>query len=523
MKQVFTITGLIILLATSACSQINSGEHQPTPTAILETSTPAPTSTSIPQPSPPSQPVQNTDWDDRTIFSPNLISTSQQVLAQLPQASIYQIDIQIPGDLNTPIIGHLAVRYFNQEDVPLDRVIFRLFANYNGGKIEVTNVLVDETPAETQLISDETTLLVRLFDDLQEDQSIVISMDFTLQVPTEMGGNYGLLSYLDEVLVLDTFYPMIPAYDDSGWYTEVPAPNGDLTYNDMSFYRVSVSAPETMTLVASGSLVSRSTADGRQQAVFAAGPVRDFFLAGSSQFTVLTASVGETTISSYALPGMETKQQTALEYLEAGMAFFNETFGQYPYTEFDIISSPMSALGIEYPGIVGIFMGLYDPENNVTYYRNTSILEIAVVHELAHQWFYNLVGNDQQSDPWVDEALTQYAVYLYMQGVYDQNTADGRLDEWNGRLAQVEDPDIPVGMPVKDFRSMEYGAIVYGRGPLFLYTVGEQIGENLLLQALVSYFQDYQWEIADTQAVLDSLEQACQCDLSEIFEEWVYP
>jgi hypothetical protein len=522
MKRIFTSFSLIGLLAVSACKQVSPSDPTPTPTE--RAAAPTPSNTPLPSAAAAERPALTTGvWDDRNIFNANLIPASQGILEELPQASVYFIDMEIPEDLNTPIIGHLSVRYFNQEDVPLDRVIFRLFANYNGGEIEVSNIWVDETPAETQLVSDETTLLVRLIDPLLEDQSVVISMDFTLLVPTEMGGNYGLLSFIDDVLVLDTFYPMIPAYDDSGWYTELPAPSGDLTYNDMSFYRVSVSAPERITLVASGSLVSRSISDGRQQIVFAAGPVRDFFLAGSEMFTVLSAVVGETTINSYALPGMETKQQTALEFLEAGMAFFNETFGQYPYTEFDIISSPMSALGIEYPGIVGIFMGLYDPDRNLTYYGNTGLLEIAVIHELGHQWFYNIVGNDQQNQPWVDEALTQFAVYLYLQGVYDQDAAEGRLDEWNSRLEQIEDQQKPIGMPVEDYSPQEYGAIVYGRGPLFLYTVGEQIGEDLLVQALVDYYQNFQWEIADTQAVLISLEKACQCDLSELFEEWVTP
>jgi aminopeptidase N len=284
-----------------------------------------------------------------------------------------------------------------------------------------------------------------------------------------------------------------------------------------------VDAPEDLTLVASGSLVERSTSSGRQLARFAAGPVRDFYLAGSRDFTVLSTTVGETTINSYALIGNEQVQQQVLDYLQAGMAFFNQTFGDYPYAEFDAISSPMAALGIEYPGVVGILKDLYEREEPIVYYRGTDLLEIAVIHELAHQWFYNLVGSNQQSEPWVDEALTQFSVYLYMQGVYGEVQADGRLDEWNGRWSQVNGKDIPVGMPVGDYSGQAYGAIVYGRGPLFLYTVGEQIGADTLLQALVSYYQDNRWGIADTESVRRSLEQACQCDLSDLFEEWVYP
>ena len=284
-----------------------------------------------------------------------------------------------------------------------------------------------------------------------------------------------------------------------------------------------MSAPEDFILIASGSQLTRTVENGRQQVSFAAGPVRDFFLAGSSQLTLLSTQAGETTLNSYALPGNELHQQQVLDHLAAGMAIFGELFGPYPYTEFDVVSSPMQALGIEYPGVVGIFKDLY-LENSPDYgsYSST-LLEIVVAHELAHQWFYNVVGNDQQSLPWVDESITQYAVYLYYKNLYGGVQAEQQVSEWHGRLRPLNDAEQPLGMAVDGYTPADYSPIIYGRGPLFYDQMAEELGEETLLAALADYYQENMWQIATTESIRASLEGACQCDLSEAFSEWVYP
>ena len=149
----------------------------------------------------------------RAVYAVNLTPDFQSVLEQFPLASEYRIEVDIPENLSLPIEGHLEVDYHNQESVPLTEIIFRLFANYNGGEIVTSSVQVDQTAVETSLEASDTTLVLGLRQPLAAGEGVTISMDFSLTVPTEFGGNYGLLSYIDQILVLDLFYPMIPAYD----------------------------------------------------------------------------------------------------------------------------------------------------------------------------------------------------------------------------------------------------------------------------------------------------------------------
>ena len=72
---------------------------------------------------------------------------------------------------------------------------------------------------------------------------------------------------------------------------------------------------------------------------------------------------------------------------------------------------PASYGGMEYPGFVMLSpVGL---EARII----GSSLDRLMLHEIAHQWFYSLVGNDEIDDPWLDEALAWYVIYAYYQEV----------------------------------------------------------------------------------------------------------
>ncbi|MFQ5436529.1 MAG: M1 family metallopeptidase, partial [Anaerolineae bacterium] len=318
-------------------------------------------------------------------------------------------------------------------------------------------------------------------------------------------------------------YPVVPVYDDEGWNVQAPPPNADTSYFDISFYLVRVTAPANLTIAASGIEVSRERDGGRQMVTFAAGPMRDFYLAASEYYTVVSETVGETTINGYAVKGNEDGAQKAVQFTKISLASFGERFGPYPYTEFDVLSTPMQALGIEYPGIVGITLPAFDPAAEVAGLPYPIMLESVTAHEAAHQWFYNIIGNDQIDEPWLDEAMAQYATWLYYVDAYGRANAQGYRDSWDGRWQRVEGAEIPIGLPVSAYEGSEYGAIVYGRGPIFVETLAEAMGKEAFAQFLRDYYETHQWGIATTESYRRLAEEHCDCDLGGLFETWVYP
>jgi len=518
----FRIWFLVFLSLFAACSSPNNqgGQASLLPEQTVED--PEPTQKGQDATAVPTL-AEGSRWDDLSIFTQTLTEAGQDSLDLLPPTSVYHLSLNIPQDLTEPLTGSLEVRYFNLEIQPVDEVYFRLFPNYYDGLLSVEDVQVDGQPVASILESDGTALRVELPDWLNPGWSVEISMDYQLLLPETMGGNYGLLGYFDEVLVLDTFYPMIPAYDAEGWYSDYPYPNGDLTYQDVSFYLVQVSAPADLVIAASGSVVDERVEEGVQHVTIAAGPARDFYLAASESFTVSSREWNGILVSSYALEGLQAHQEAAIGFAIQALETFSELFGPYPYRELDLVSSPMQALGIEYPGITGLLLHMYQEGEVTQGLPNLAMLESVVAHEVGHQWFYNVVGNDQQNQPWVDEGLVQYVTYVYFLHNYGESAAQGLSNSWVQRLEASTDQTLPIGLNAGEYTPRDYSGIVYGKGPMFFQALEDSIGQELLWQGISIYYQTHYWQIADTEALKASLEFGCGCDLSLLFETWIYP
>jgi aminopeptidase N len=166
---------------------------------------------------------------------------------------------------------------------------------------------------------------------------------------------------------------------------------------------------------------------------------------------------------------------------------------------------------------------IYDLGGTLSGTPNNIMLESTIAHEAGHQWFYNMVGNDQLDDPWLDESLVQYITWGYYANQYGADGASGFEASLRGRWARVENAPIPIGLPVADYQGREYGAIVYGRGAFFFEALKEELGEEAFQTVLYDYAQSNMWGIG-TPAELQTLaEEKCDCDLSALFDEWVNP
>jgi aminopeptidase N len=171
---------------------------------------------------------------------------------------------------------------------------------------------------------------------------------------------------------------------------------------------------------------------------------------------------------------------------------------------------------------MAIALRLYDLDTQLGSLPARVIMESTVVHEVAHQWFYSTVGNDQLDEPWLDESLAQYATFLYYRERYGMAGATGFRASLESRWERVDREPIPIGLPVADYSQQEYGAIVYGRGPLFLEALADEMGQATFDDFLRDYYQTQKWDIATTQRFKALAESHCDCDLTPLFEEWVF-
>ena len=90
-----------------------------------------------------------------------------------------------------------------------------------------------------------------------------------------------------------------------------------------------------------------------------------------------------------------------LDISKEAVAYFNDTFGKYPYKTLTISKTPFMFGGMEYPGLVFISDSI---EDEIEYKK-------VIVHEIAHQWWYSVVGNDESKEAWLDESLVAGDLY----------------------------------------------------------------------------------------------------------------
>ena len=526
MKHSLRLFGLLLVLLTStACRGMAKPHAGPsaspaaTSTPTLAAATAAPNSAPATA-APAAASLFDTAWDDRSLFRSGLIPAEQATLDALPGASVYHLDLRIADDLRS-VAGHEDVHYTNTEGVALDEVYFRLFPELLGGSVRIDRVQVDGRAADGRYAKVGSTLHVRFPDGLAPNQSTVISIDFSVTVPTNAAdSNYGIFGYVDNVLSLAHVYPMIEVYDAQGWNDDFPSLEGDVVYADASFYLVQITAPAAVTVVSSGTVLREQKTGDVQQIWVASGPARDFYLAASEDYQMVSAQQGDTVVRSWAPARLKASAQEVATIAAQALASLDKRLGPYPYTELDLVSTGTTALGVEYPGMIAINQRIYRSGLN-------DYMEMTVAHEVGHQWFYNVVGNDQLEEPWLDESLTQYVTWLYYGDRYGEKGTEGfrqkLLESWNA----MSDPSIPIGLPVAEYSYNgaypdSYGDIVYNRGPQFFEALRNQMGEEKFNAFLRDYYQSQRWGIATTASLRKLAETHCGCDLQALFDAWVY-
>ncbi len=534
---------LLLLLGTLAClvNTLPFGNQLPTSTATATQPIPtAPPPSPLPPTPTPTPPLDPTATPTIVVSSVsptpdvNFGDLSPFRQAMLPDfaddvdivanggASRYFIEMtfdssSFDGDDGLHFSAVQRVRYTNNESVSLSEIYFRLFPNLLGGALVVDTVVVDNQNVTPALEAENSALRVPLSGELSPGDRTDITLVYEVTVPAGDQEGYNIFGYSDKTAALATFYPVIAVYDQNGWHTEIPIPYGDLTYLDTSLYQVQLTVPENMVVTASGSLLdSVSNGDGTKTLSLASGPMRDFYVAMRKDYQVLSEIVDGTVVNSYFPPGLEKGGQLALRYAADALRVFNRRFGQYPFAELDIVATSTSAGGIEYPGIVVVSERIYNQEGG--------FFQHATAHEVAHQWWYSLVGNDQLNEPWLDESLTNYSAIIYWEEVEGQDSAERVLNGfmWGPyNQAKQQDRDKAVMGPVSNFTQEEYSTFVYGKGSLFFNALRQEAGDETYFEIMNTYYTDFKYEIATASDLFKTIEQVTGKKIEPLLESWL--
>lgn len=291
--------------------------------------------------------------------------------------------------------GELAVRFVPPEAT--DRLVFRLWANgprvgAAGGRLEITRAVVDGTTTSGAYESGNagpgtpgTIYTLTRGKGFGGGVPVQVDLRFTLEMP---GAVNERVAQVGSSLRLGSVLPMLAYIRGEGWHLSPAVGNfSESVASEVADYDVEVVAPAGFETLATGEEVE----PGR----FVAGAVRDWAATvGRLRLAEGTAQGGRTRVVVGVAEGAGDDAPRRLDLTIRALDGLAARFGPYPHPVLTVAVTPSLSGGIEFPQHFQLGAGTSNDH---------------LVHEVAHMWFYSLVGSDQYRDPWLDEGLAEYA------------------------------------------------------------------------------------------------------------------
>jgi len=381
--------------------------------------------------------------------------------------------------------GHsLAVEeridYANNTGETLRSIVLNVFPNHDAGifALNSLNLEFGTGPVTTTHSLQGVTLRVPLARDLAPEQVVTLFLDFSLNLPfIDPAADFstGSLGWSERALDVGHWYPALAPYlAGEGWYTYPYHPIGDCYVMEEADYQVQIEAPTGVTVVGSGS-------EERQGNIwlYSISQGRSFAFAASDQYLSYSTEVNGTTVTSYYFPEHEDSGVEVAEYAAEALEMYSDQFAvPYPYADYKVAETEFAG-GMEFSGLSFLGSLWYD-----TYPGNVrSQLIYWLVHEVSHQWWYGLVGNDQVREPWLDESLATFSGLLF----YKLRYPDDHLWAWDFGVFNWQ-PTGRVDASTYVFADQAtYMNAVYRRGATFLADLRQTMGG----QDFYAFLQDY--------------------------------
>lgn len=472
--------------------------------------------------------------DPLAVYRQAMAPSQRGLLDELPALPDYRMEVQV--DPAEPMLtGRLTLTVPPEPDGSLlPEYYFRLYPNLNyyGGSMSVTLATVNGAGAPFDYHAEDTAVRVVVPPGAATPgEPIAIGLQWRLRPPVWEDERYHLIGASGGVLALPAFYPMLAVRDpeaEAGWRLDISMLQGDSTFSPAATYQVTVTAPISYQIAASGSLLSADalpapTPEGDAPPAAPAmkawrmvsGPAREFALFLSDRFGRAETYANDVRVNSWYRLGDEAAGRAAAEYTAAALRVYDTVFGPYPYAELDVVAGPLEFRGMEYAGLFELGTQLYR--------EHADELEFRIAHEVAHQWWYNLVGNDAVNAPWLDEGLAEFSTYFYLQKINGARFAE-RLAQrrWQAawELARARGLDAVVDQPVSEFAN-NYETIVYGKAALFHYELLQTLGQEAYLALLRSYIERFRFGEASPQDFLSLATELGGPQVEELYQRWI--
>lgn len=294
-------------------------------------------------------------------------------------------------------------------------------------------------------------------------------------------------------------------------------------------FHVSANMPKTWTAMANGALrVNRYKKDGRELRFAPTKPIPTYlFNLTIGDFAEYTAPHGDIPMRLLCRQSQEPYLDEAAIFAatQKGLDFFIEYFGQpYPFEKYDQAFVPeYNAGAMENVGAVilneSLNLGFQLPKSLIML-RDTVIL-----HEIAHQWFGNLVNLQWWDGLWLNESFASYMELLGLKALgYEQPWEDVLEGKGSVYISDSLSTTHPIVIPIKDTKAAEanFDDITYTKGMAVLRQLDFSLGGTVFRDALRDYFQKHAWKPTNIDDFLAAMNRHASADLNGWAKSWLY-
>jgi hypothetical protein len=395
-----------------------------------------------------------------------------------------------------------------------------------------------ETPTALRYEFDadsSTTLRIALPFPVGPGESVGVELNCVIRLPNKQGrwGQWKDVTFLTNAL------PILAYRDEAGWQPKPFVPWAQPWFAEAGIYRATITLPEGELLATSAIVKSETpTVKGWKQIVTEPFIGRDFALLCSPRYREFRSEIRlpdgkPVVLKCIAFPEHEHYAQEILKIVGHAIPVYSSWFGNFPYSQFTIAESYFGWNGNECGGLVMIDERVFGMPH-----VGHGYVEYLVSHETCHQWWYNLVGTNGYSEPFMDEGAATYFTHRMLDEKHGKNNPFfewPRELEWlpnvnrenyrySGMFIAIRNNQMqPAAQDLPKYKHA-FGLFTgaYDRGSKVFRMIEDRLGEAAFLDFYRQVVAKYSWRIFQVADMRRELEAYTGRDWGEFFEKWVY-
>lgn len=403
---------------------------------------------------------------------------------------------------NRKISVDQMIRYTNNTGVNLSELVLSVQPNLYANTFVLNSVTQDNTAVNAYDLSGQT-LRLTLPQTLSANSATTITLNFKLNIPQKSSKD--VFGYDFNQINLADWYPFVVPYQN-GWVLHDFMPWGEHLVYDSSDVELNLKTDSNVTVAVGAP--AESNGEWIRYRMYG---TRTLTLSASDEFLVSETSAGNVTIRSYYFSGYQTAGDAIRDFSAQAINTYSQQFAPYPHQHLAIVQTDMDD-GQEYDGLVFLATDFYSQYNGTA---KSNLVTIGV-HEVAHQWWYSLVGNDSATEPWLDEALATYSERIFFENNYPAN-----ISWWWQFRVNYFDPTGYVDTNIYNGGSFRlYTNAVYFQGAYFLDELRERMGYGNFSKFLKEYASRYAYRNVTASDFFALQREIVDVNISDLFNKY---